>query len=146
MLLGVDVTSDSISIRLNTNIGPLIGVCDADCCSQTWIENIELPALGFPCTIVAADELEMPEGREALSDEPQEYIRFYGLRLKTNKGELVVDYRNASNGYYGGNLVWSADRFYGGVYNGQEPNQEWLPVETWLQRKTKSLSHELNKD
>ena len=122
---GIDISEDSIAIRLNTPQGPIIGVCDADCCSETWIENIDLPVLGFPCTVVGAMHLDMPEGRESEGDEPQEFIEFYGLKLVTNKGEIIIDYRNASNGYYGGSLEWSPDHYYGGVY-GQQTKSGWM--------------------
>lgn len=142
-LNGIDMTSDSISIRLNTSMGPMIGVCDADCCSETWIENIELPALGFPCTVIAVEELQMPEERESQGDEPQEYILFYGLKFITDKGEMIIEYRNASNGYYGGSLEWKSDYFYGGVFVGQEPNGEWISVDDWQQQKAPMVNQEL---
>lgn len=142
LLNGIDVSVDSISIRLNTAQGPIIGVCDADCCSETWIENIETPALGFPCTVIAAHELEMPEGRYSIDGEPQDFIRFYGLKLITNKGEIVIDYRNASNGYYGGTLDWNGERFYGGVFGQNNPNQEWIPVDEWLAQKSMRISRD----
>lgn len=140
VLNGIDMSKDSISIRLNTQHGPLIGVCDADCCSETWIENVEIPALGFPCTVVSATELEMPESREAEGDEPQEYIEFYGIKFITDKGEIVIDYRNASNGYYGGSLEWNSEGFYGGVFGQQEPDQEWMDIEIWLNQKNLRLT------
>ena len=134
-LFGIDVTKDSISIRLNTSIGPVIGVCDAGCCSETWIESIEEPALGFPCMIIGAQDLDMPEGRDAEDGEPQDYIQFYGIKFVTDKGEIVIDYRNASNGYYGGSIEWDGKRFYGGVYGQNNPSDEWLTLEEWQSRK-----------
>lgn len=138
---GIEITQDSISIRLNAANGPIIGVCDAYCCSETWIENIELPALGFPCTVISATNLEMPDGRDATDDEPQVYIQFYGLKLVTDKGDVVIEYRNASNGYYGGELVWDSEQYYGGAFGQQKPEQEWLTVEDWLNRKAIMIEH-----
>ena len=40
-----------------------------------------------------------------LCEDPDE-VEFYGLSIKTDKGEIVIDYRNSSNGYYGGSLCW----------------------------------------
>lgn len=31
-------------------------------------------------------------------------IRYYGLRIVTDKGRAVIDFRNNSNGYYGGSI------------------------------------------
>lgn len=132
---GIDVTDDSISIRLNTTIGPIIGVCDADCCSETWIEDIEAPALGFPCTLLGGYDLDMPDARDSEEGEPQEWIAFYGLRLHTSSGDIDIEYRNASNGYYGGSLVWSQTHYYGGVFEQQVPTDNWLPLDEWRRRK-----------
>lgn len=140
VLEGIEITEDSISIKLLTDRGPFIGVCDADCCSETWIENVELPALGFPCRVVGVSDLEMPDSRPSEEGEPQEHIEFYGLKFVTTHGDLVIDFRNASNGYYGGSLEWSPDRFYSGVFNQQEPNQIWISIEEWLRRKNLCLS------
>ena len=32
-------------------------------------------------------------------------LRFYGLKVTTEKGRATIDYRNNSNGFYGGSLV-----------------------------------------
>lgn len=38
--------------------------------------------------------------------EPQvECVAYYGLKITTEKGRAVIDYRNDSNGYYGGSLM-----------------------------------------
>ena len=54
----------------------------------------------------------------------------YGVKITTDKGHIVIDYRNASNGYYGGNLSWPDDSyFYGGVHGQNESNEEWVDIE-----------------
>lgn len=139
LLQGIDVTDDSISLMLKTPQGPIIGVCDADCCSETWIEHIELPPLGFPCKIFAAFNLQMPDERPSRDNEPQEFIVFYGLKLITDRGEIIIEYRNASNGYYGGSLVWDSKHFYSGVFGQQEPRGNWISVEEWYKRKNNNV-------
>lgn len=37
----------------------------------------------------------------------------YGCQIKTTSGDMVIDYRNESNG---GNLCWDDEPFYGGVF------------------------------
>lgn len=32
-----------------------------------------------------------------------------GFKVTTDKGVIVIDYRNASNGYYGGSLSWPGE-------------------------------------
>lgn len=102
---------------------------DADCCSHTWIEHVELPT-EFPCTVLAAQELEL--NKPPLENEEYECLQFYGYKLTTDKGDIVIDYRNSSNGYYGGSIVFEdGERFYGGVYGQNISSENW-----------KELSHE----
>jgi hypothetical protein len=40
----------------------------------------------------------------------------------------VIDYRNESNGYYGGELCWPDDHFYGGVHGQNVSTEQWVDV------------------
>lgn len=107
----------------------LIARVDADCCSHTWIESVELPALGFPFKVIDCEDLEGVKEPEEIE---YEYIQYYGAKLTTDKGDLVIDYRNSSNGYYGGSIVWPDDGesyFYGGVYGQNLSNENWVEIE-----------------
>ena len=72
-----------------------------DCCSYTWIEHITVPidVLGAP--IIAVKELE----DDRSEDRDGELIQFYQTAFVTPRGEIIVEYRNSSNGYYGGSLT-----------------------------------------
>lgn len=95
---------------------------EADCCSYTWIESIELPALGLPFTVLAVEDLDLPGSDD---DHPEfDYLQVYGCKITTNKGDMIIDFRNSSNGYYGGNLCWP------GYYNYCPPDSS--DVENWL--------------
>ena len=102
----------------------IVAKCDADCCSYTWIEHVTLPALGFPFLVLAEKDVEMPEDMESDGDT----IQFYGFALETDKGDFLIDYRNSSNGYYGGSLVWPGDYFYGGVFKQNVSEEKWRLV------------------
>lgn len=124
----VQIAEDRMALRFEFDDGSeLIGRCDADCCSHTWIENIEMPALGLPFKILEARDLELPEDMEV----DYEWVQFYGLAWTTDKGTLTIDYRNESNGYYGGSISWGLDDedFYGGVYGQNVSNMDWRDVE-----------------
>jgi hypothetical protein len=100
---------------------------DADCCSHTWIEHVELPALGFPALVLGVADLEL----SGSDDNHPEYdcLQVYGCCITTTKGEIVIDYRNSSNGYYGGNLSWPDDSyFYGGVYGQNVSTMNWVDI------------------
>lgn len=106
--------------------GEHVAKADGDCCSDSWIEGVEMPALGFPAKVVKVEDLDLGEEE----NEEHECLAKYGCKITTDKGELVVDYRNSSNGYYGGELVWPDDGyFYGGVYGQNVSTMNWVEVE-----------------
>ena len=99
---------------------------DADCCSHTWVESIELPALGFPFVIGAIEDLELNADLDTQGGE----LEFYGAKIVTDKGDMIIDYRNESNGYYGGSIVWPGDGyFYGGVYQQKVSKLVWVDIQ-----------------
>ncbi len=124
-LIGIKLSEDKTAILFCTDEGEIKAQCDADCCSFTWIEHIEMPALGLPAKIISAGDLDMPDlGDMADCD----VVDYYGFKITTNKGEIVIDYRNDSNGYYGGSLSWPGDYFYGGVFNQNVSKEVWKDV------------------
>ena len=81
---------------------------EGDCCSQTWIESvIEEDAL-IGRTIIAVEDLELSapfNGNEkTVHDKYEDSMEFYGFAMRTERGKCVIDYRNSSNGYYGGDI------------------------------------------
>jgi len=105
-ITGLKIAKDKAALLFSTTDGDIKVLCDADCCSFTWVEHIEMPALGLPATVIKAEDLEMPD----LGDMPEcDVVAYYGFKITTDKGELVIDYRNDSNGYYGGNLSWPGE-------------------------------------
>ncbi len=136
LLIGKTVTEmkiaeDKQALLFITEDGEFVARCDADCCSYTWIESVELPALGLPFKILEIHDLDMPD----LGDMPDcEVVAYYGCKLITTKGDLIIDYRNDSNGYYGGNIVWPMPEgeynyFYGGVFDQNVSKEEWIDIE-----------------
>lgn len=124
-LTKVELAADQMAIRFTLGDETIVAKCDADCCSHTWIEDIEMPAGGLPATVLDAIDLDLPS-----QDKDGDLLQFYGLRLITDKGDLVLDYRNESNGYYGGSLSWPGDYHYGGVYGQNNSTEEWQPIAT----------------
>ena len=52
-------------------------------------------------------------------------------KIATEKGSCLLDYRNESNGYYGGILEWPPEKasyFYGGVYGQNVSNEVWRQI------------------
>jgi hypothetical protein len=123
-LLGVKIASDKQALLFETDTGEVIADCEGDCCSHTWVESVELPARGFPALVTAAGDIPLNEAEDDQSGE----LAFYGFKIETDKGTIIVDYRNASNGYYGGNLSWPGDYHYGGVYGQNISKHEWQDI------------------
>ena len=75
---------------------------DAECCSSSWIEHLATPDDIGGAELVGVDEIDIR--RE--DDHPDhDCLRVYETRFRTTRGDIVCEYRNASNGYYGGSLV-----------------------------------------
>lgn len=98
----------------------IYGMCYGDCCSSTWVETVESSARGLPAKVLAARELEMSRDPE---DQEGSYIQFYGFLIETDQGAITLDYRNSSNGYYGGGMNWQVG----------EGNQSFLLKQTYTQ-------------
>lgn len=108
-----------LKIQLEEQPDPVIAWTDADCCSNTWIEGLELPALGFPAKVLGVEDLDL-SSKTIDNDPTHDCLQFYGCKVITEKGELVVDYRNSSNGYYGGDLVWPGEN----SWNDYKPSED----------------------
>lgn len=135
-LIGKTITAiylaeDQKAIKFDIDGGePIIARADADCCSETWIENVENWEALIGSPVLTAEDIDMPVAR-AGGDDYYDVIQFYGFKITTTKGACVLDYRNSSNGYYGGDLVWPGadDYFYGGVYGQNVSKNVWKTLE-----------------
>lgn len=76
-----------------------------DCCSQSWFEHVDSPSNGA-MNVLEVLERDMPEGR---SDPEHDCLRFYGWSLVTTCGYFDIEMRNSSNGYYGGDVLFSGN-------------------------------------
>jgi len=86
---GIKIADDKEAILFVCDSGEIKVRCDADCCSHTWIEHIELPALGFPCLVVSVDDLDLPGSDNNHPD--HDYLQVYGCKITTDKGDIVID-------------------------------------------------------
>ena len=123
------IAKDRQSLLFKTTGGDVVVQTDADCCSYTWIEHVEIPALGFPAAVLAIEDLCMPGQPESTFNKDTDVLAYYGCKITTDRGEIVIDYRNDSNGYYGGSLTWPGEDHYGGVFGQNISTQEWQQLE-----------------
>lgn len=125
-ITGVEIAEDRQALRFLLADGEMVVETDADCCSYTWIEHVELPALGFPAQVVSVEG--MPEQPESTFHKDADSLAFYGCKIVTDRGEIVIDYRNDSNDYYGRGLTWPGEHHYGGVFGQNNSEMKWQPV------------------
>lgn len=124
-VVAVYKASDDKALRFDTENGKtLVARADADCCSSTWIESLDAPELLLG-RVRDVESLGM--GHSETADNGHDEVKHYGCKITTTEGRCVIDYRNRSNGYYGGWMVWPGGdrRWYGGVYGQQESNEDW---------------------
>lgn len=100
-IIGHSLDSDRRVLRFDIDHGDQVVLeAEGDCCSHAWIESIDAPdnLLGV---VQSAEEIDMPD----LGGMPGcDVVEYYGLKIVTDKGHVVIDYRNDSNGYYGASL------------------------------------------
>lgn len=98
----VEVAPDQYSLIFNlVGGGKAIYGVEGDCCSRSWIEHITVPPDIKGAVIFDVDDSDAV-GDSDIEDDDYTVTRVYGTAFKTPKGEVIVEYRNESNGYYGG--------------------------------------------
>ena len=104
----VEHDSDWVKFTFLDDGGPVRYKTYGDCCSTTWIEHITIPDGIVGTAIFAATEPELPPhpSSEVIPEEEQygDVTQVYHTALATNVGHIIIEYRNSSNGYYGGSL------------------------------------------
>jgi hypothetical protein len=102
-ILEIYRSDDSERLKFVTDAGDVFFETDADCCSETWVEEILNADLLIGKRVVKCEDIE-----GALPTYPdsgrQEEDETYGWRIDSDGGTAQVIYRNASNGFYGGSL------------------------------------------
>lgn len=77
-----------------------------DCCSTSWIEHLEMPNDVKGATLLSfEDSAPITQDHDEHDQENGgDCIQVYNSVFHTDRGDIVVEYRNSSNGYYGGSL------------------------------------------
>lgn len=84
---------------------------EGDCCSDTWIESVIEESALIGHTILSVEDISLPDGTSANGNDRtthgfyEDEMTFYALAITTDRGKCVIDYRNSSNGYYGGSMI-----------------------------------------
>lgn len=106
------IAHDALSVTFTFTDGSRVTFDVAgECCSRSWIEHLETPRDLEGATVVGWSESDMDVRGECTDgDYPdQNCLKVYRTTINTNRGEIVLEYRNSSNGYYGGSLELASD-------------------------------------
>lgn len=97
-ILSISLDKQSDRLTINTDAGLFVFRTDGDCCSRSWFEGLIVPAKIEGAIVTSVEEIPMDEA----SVKPWEWIKIYATELRTTAGIVTIEYRNESNGYYGG--------------------------------------------
>lgn len=80
---------------------------EGDCCSCSWVEHVSGVCESIGEEIISVNTRPELATHEGVDDSEYECLALYGITLITAGGHRIdIDYRNESNGYYGGWLNW----------------------------------------
>lgn len=97
---------ESITFRFVDGFQRSFGV-EGDYCSQSWIEHLELPQDYIGATLLRVEEGNgVPwDGHTCDNSCGHDVLQVYNTKFHTDRGTITLEYRNDSNGYYGGYLT-----------------------------------------
>ena len=104
-VLGVQMNAGKDVVRFITTTGVVDYECYGDCCSESWVNHVNDIGNLIDATVTQVEEFDFhsmlgiePEPTRQDSDE----VLFH--KVHTNKGTCLIEFRNSSNGYYGGSF------------------------------------------
>lgn len=105
ILKSVDLSADKARITFAFADGTTqaFGV-SGDCCSNSWIEHMETPGDVDGAKVLAVEESDVVVDDSPAAVAEHEHLQVYQTFFRTDKGTITLEYRNSSNGYYGGSL------------------------------------------
>ncbi len=110
VLIAISLDSLKEKLILHTNAGDYLFETYGDCCSQSWVEHFD--QVKEASVILGFREIEIDPSYAEASAKPtvtdfDEYeMKYYFYEILTDKGSLMIEMRNSSNGYYGGDLCF----------------------------------------
>ncbi len=77
-----------------------------DCCSHSWVEHLQMPTDVNGANILQVIDSDVITQDHDAHDEENggDSIQVYNTIFRTDRGDIVLEYRNSSNGCYGGSL------------------------------------------
>lgn len=100
-LLTVGLNADKTELQVDFIDGSqfILGV-EGDCCSKSWIEHLTIG----PEPLAGAKYSGYHEYLVSTQNVPYNLRQIYEAVICTDRGAIRMEFRNDSNGYYGGNV------------------------------------------
>jgi hypothetical protein len=109
VILNVSLSSDKEYFTLMFQDGTKATFSvEGGCCSSSWIEHLTVPDPIAGATILSAKDgggVAWDNHECSKSECSHDCLQVYNTTFNTDKGNIILEYRNDSNGYYGGSLV-----------------------------------------
>ncbi len=105
------INEDKTSIRFDLSNGTRLFLhTEGDCCSETWIEHVDNFEYATRATITGTETVSLGECIATRQDSDQLYAAYISVEHPKYPQQLrlAIEFRNSSNGYYGGDIEWSA--------------------------------------
>jgi hypothetical protein len=111
-ILKILINKESDVLVFKTDLWDVNYVAEWDCCSSSWVSNIEADvATPFKDIfwLEVKEVVEMDLSEQNIEDDPKyDYLQVYWYELKFEWDKsLFITYRNSSNWYYGGWLWYT---------------------------------------
>jgi len=97
-----DMPSDPETLRFCTDEGDMAFDTTSECCSRSWFSHIDGIDALLGHRVTSVEDRGVHEDKE---DDTDYCVQVYGYMITTDAGRTLIEFRNASNGYYGGDCV-----------------------------------------
>jgi hypothetical protein len=102
-ILGISIDDDDQwYLQFDTDEGSIVYYAEGDCCSESWFYHVLGVRFLIGQVVREVEEVAMPDLKDNFSRQAVDTL--YGFKLRTDLGVADIEFRNSSNGYYGGQL------------------------------------------
>ena len=115
-VLSVFINEKMDILKFNTAQGPFYLATSGDCCSESWVEHINVPYIPFTISDVVEKEL-----GEAVGTRQDVDLLYVSSLISERGGSFIIEFRNSSNGYYGGYATHVDEKYL-------PPNTKWTEI------------------
>jgi len=94
-------------IKFNTSSGSLVYEASGECCSESWFADVIAVDALIGANVYSVEEIDIPDGIEVDDERVRDDVtKAYGYKITGSRGVATIAFRNSSNGYYGGSVMW----------------------------------------